>query len=466
MFHTTPLKIEKLWGSFLCFERYVPLNFMNILFYTNFVAMDKRIFRLALPNIITNITVPLLGMIDIAIAGHLGSVVYIGAIALGANIFNMIYWNFGFLRMSSSGFTSQALGARNFPEVMNAFIRSLAIGVGAGLLIILLQYPIGKLASGLIQSGPESIEYAMTYFRIVVWGAPAVLGMYAFKGWFIGMQNARIPMIIAITNNLLNIGLSLLFVFGFGMKIEGIALGTTLSQLISLMVAAGFWWRYYRRLRKYVRKESIWDRSAIREYFRVNSDIFVRTFLLTLVTTFFTFASSGMGESILAVNALLMQFFMLFSYFMDGFAYAGEALTGRFYGAKNREYLRWMIRRIFFWGLMVSLAAVVVYMLFPDPILHIMTNDLAIIAQTKEFMFWTVLIPLAGFAAFLWDGIFIGATASAEMRNAMILSATVFFICYFIMTPLWGNNGLWLAFILYLFVRGAAQTLWAKKALR
>lgn len=466
MFHTTPLKIEKLWGSFLCFERYVPLNFMNILFYTNFVAMDKRIFRLALPNIITNITVPLLGMIDIAIAGHLGSVVYIGAIALGANIFNMIYWNFGFLRMSSSGFTSQALGARNFPEVMNAFIRSLAIGVGAGLLIILLQYPIGKLASGLIQSGPESIEYAMTYFRIVVWGAPAVLGMYAFKGWFIGMQNARIPMIVAITNNLLNIGLSLLFVFGFGMKIEGIALGTTLSQLISLMVAAGFWWRYYRRLRKYVRKESIWDRSAIREYFRVNSDIFVRTFLLTLVTTFFTFASSGMGESILAVNALLMQFFMLFSYFMDGFAYAGEALTGRFYGAKNREYLQWMIRRIFFWGLMVSLAAVVVYMLFPDPILHIMTNDLAIIAQTKEFMFWTVLIPLAGFAAFLWDGIFIGATASAEMRNAMILSATVFFICYFIMTPLWGNNGLWLAFILYLFVRGAAQTLWAKKALR
>lgn len=466
MFHTTPLKIEKLWGSFLCFERYVPLNFMNILFYTNFVAMDKRIFRLALPNIITNITVPLLGMIDIAIAGHLGSVVYIGAIALGANIFNMIYWNFGFLRMSSSGFTSQALGARNFPEVMNAFIRSLAIGVGAGLLIILLQYPIGKLASGLIQSGPESIEYAMTYFRIVVWGAPAVLGMYAFKGWFIGMQNARIPMIVAITNNLLNIGLSLLFVFGFGMKIEGIALGTTLSQLISLMVAAGFWWRYYRRLRKYVRKESIWDRSAIREYFRVNSDIFVRTFLLTLVTTFFTFASSGMGESILAVNALLMQFFMLFSYFMDGFAYAGEALTGRFYGAKNREYLRWMIRRIFFWGLMVSLAAVVVYMLFPDPILHIMTNDLAIIAQTKEFMFWTVLIPLAGFAAFLWDGIFIGATASAEMRNAMILSAAVFFICYFIMTPLWGNNGLWLAFILYLFVRGAAQTLWAKKALR
>ena len=165
----------------------------------------------------------------------------------------------------------------------------------------------------------------MTYFHIVIWGAPAVLGLYAFNGWFIGMQNARIPMIVAILNNLLNIALSFLFVFGFGMKIEGIALGTTLSQTISLAVAAGFWWKYYRRLRKYIRKETIWDKQAIREYFRVNGDIFVRTFLLTLVTTFFTFASSGMGEIILAVNALLMQFFMLFSYFMDGFAYAAEA---------------------------------------------------------------------------------------------------------------------------------------------
>ncbi|WP_294081245.1 MATE family efflux transporter [Proteiniphilum sp. UBA5384] len=428
--------------------------------------MDKKIFRLALPNIITNITVPLLGMIDIAIAGRLGSAVYIGAIALGATIFNMIYWNFGFLRMSSSGFASQALGARNFTEVMNVFIRSLAIGLGVGVLIILLQYPIGLLASGLIQSGPESTEHVMTYFHIVIWGAPAVLGLYAFNGWFIGMQNARIPMIVAILNNLLNIALSFLFVFGFGMKIEGIALGTTLSQTISLAVAAGFWWKYYRRLRKYIRKETIWDKQAIREYFRVNGDIFVRTFLLTLVTTFFTFASSGMGEIILAVNALLMQFFMLFSYFMDGFAYAAEALTGRFYGAKNREYLQWMIRRVFFWGLMVSLVAVVIYMLFSDPILLIMTNDLAIIEHAKDFMFWTVLIPIIGFAAFLWDGIFIGATASAEMRNAMIVSSASFFVCYFITTPLWGNNGLWFSFILYLFVRGATQTLWAKKALK
>ncbi len=427
--------------------------------------MDKRIFRLALPNIITNITVPLLGMIDIAIAGRLGSAVYIGAIALGASIFNMIYWNFGFLRMSSSGFTSQAYGARDLTEVMNVLVRSLAIGLGSGLLIVLLQYPIGELAFNLVQSGPESIQHLKTYFRIVIWGAPAVLCMYAFQGWFIGMQNARIPMVIAILNNVLNIVLSLSFVYGFGMKINGIALGTVLSQTISLLVAAGFWWKYYRRLLKYVRKETTWNKPVMQRFFKVNGDIFVRTFLLTLVSSFFTFASSGMGDTILAVNALLMQFFMLFSYFMDGFAYAGEALTGRFVGAKNKEYLQWMIRRIFFWGLMVSLVAVVVYSLFPSQILRIMTNDMLIIERAKDFMFWTVLIPVVGFAAFLWDGIFIGATASRQMRNAMVYSSGIFFACYFAFTPLWGNNGLWLSFILYLLVRGLMQTVWAKKAL-
>ena len=395
-----------------------PLNCM--------ISMDRKIFRLAIPNIITNITVPLLGMIDIAVAGRLGSAVYIGAIALGANIFNMIYWNFGFLRMSSSGFASQAYGARDLSEAMHVLIRTLLIGLGIGTLILLLQVPLGRLAFGLIQSGPESVHHVERYFRMVVWGAPAVLGM----------------------------------------KIEGIALGTLLSQIISFLVAAGFWWRYYRRLRFYVRREAIWEKGSIRLYFRVNADVFVRTFLLTLVTTFFTFVSSGMGETILAVNALLMQFFMLFSYFMDGFAYAGEALTGRFIGAGNRDALQRMLRRLFFWGALVSITAMTLYALFPDQILQILTNDLPVIRAAEDYLFWILLIPLTGFAAFLWDGIYIGATASVHMRNAMILSSILFFGSYLIMNPLWGNNGLWLAFILYLFSRGVTQTIWAKRALR
>ena len=431
-----------------------------------FAAMDKKIFRLAVPNIITNITVPLLGMIDIAIAGHLGSAVYIGAIALGANIFNMIYWNFGFIRMSSSGFTAQAYGARNFTEAMNVLIRSLMAGVGIGLLIVLLQYPIGKFALSLIKSGAESKIQVETYFRICIWSAPAVLGTYAFKGFFIGMQNAKTPMVIAILNNLLNIVLSLLFVFGFGMQVAGIALGTMLSQVITFIVCMLMWLKFYGRLRKYRIKSSVFDAVAIRSFFRVNGDVFARTFLLTLVTTFFTFVSSGMGDMILAANALLMQFFMLFSYFMDGFAYAGEALTGRYVGSNNRVLLVRMLKRLFFWGFVVSAVSVMIYLFFPNQILQILTNDKAVIETTKSFLFWTVLIPVTGFAAFLWDGVFIGATASKEMRNAMVFSAVVFFACYYIAVPVLGNNGLWLAFILYLSVRGILQTVWAKKALK
>jgi len=431
-----------------------------------FAAMDKKIFRLAIPNIITNITVPLLGMIDIAIAGHLGSAVYIGAIALGANIFNMIYWNFGFIRMSSSGFAAQAYGARDFTEAMNVLIRSLIVGVGIGLLIVLLQYPIGKFALSLIKSGSESKAAVETYFRICVWSAPAVLGTYAFKGFFIGMQNAKTPMVIAILNNVLNIVLSMLFVFGFGMKVAGIALGTMLSQVITHVVCVLMWLKFYGRLRKYIVRSSVLETAAIRSYFRVNGDVFVRTFLLTLVTTFFTFVSSGMGDMILAANALLMQFFMLFSYFMDGFAYAGEALTGRYIGADNKVLLAGMLRRLFFWGFIVSAVSVMIYLFFPDPILKMLTNDKAVIETTKSFLFWTVLIPVTGFAAFLWDGVFIGATASKEMRNAMVFSAVVFFACYYIAVPVLGNNGLWLAFILYLSVRGILQTVWAKKALK
>lgn len=427
--------------------------------------MDKRIFRLAIPNIITNITVPLLGMIDIAIAGHLGSAVYIGAIALGATIFNMIYWNFGFIRMSTSGFVSQAYGARNFGEAMNILIRSLGVGIGIGLLIVVLQYPIGKLALSLIKSGAESISYVETYFKIAVWAAPAVLGTYALSGFFIGMQNAHTPMIIAIINNILNIILSFSFVYGFNMKIEGIALGTMLSQIITFIISVVMWQKLYGRLSKYTVKSSIFERNAIRKFFKVNGDVFVRTFLLTLVTTFFTFVSSQMGDMILAANALLMQFFMLFSYFMDGFAYAGEALTGRFTGAQNPLLLRNMLKRLFFWGFVISAFSAIIYIFFPSQILNILTNDKEVIEVTKSFITWTVLIPITGFAAFLWDGVFIGATASKEMRNAMVFSSFTFFTCYYIATPYMGNNGLWLSFILYLIVRGVTQTIWAKKAL-
>ncbi|NLZ95419.1 MAG: MATE family efflux transporter, partial [Bacteroidales bacterium] len=339
------------------------------------------------------------------------------------------------------------------------------VAVSFGLIIFLLQSPIEKIAISFIKSGPETIDNVQYYFRIAIWSAPAVLSMFAFNGWFIGMQNAKTPMVIAIINNGLNIILSFIFVYGFDMKIKGIALGTMLSQIITLLICIGFWFRYYGRLRKYINLSTVLDTTALKSFMKVNSDTFIRTFMITLVTTFFTFASSSMGDTILAVNALLMQFFMLFSYFMDGFAYAGEALAGRYIGSKNIILLRYMIQRIFFWGLIVSLASAAIYILFPNQILHILTDNQEVIETAKSFTFWIILIPVTGFSAFLWDGIFIGATASKEMRNAMILSAIIFFVCYYSTKSLLGNNALWLSFILYLSVRGVIQTLWAKKAI-
>ena len=367
--------------------------------------------------------------------------------------------------MSTSGLTAQAYGARDFGEAMNVLLRALIVALAFGLLILLLQVPIERIAINFIKSGPDTIENVQFYFRICVWSAPMVLGVYAFNGWFIGMQNAKTPMVISIINNVLNIALSFIFVFGFGMKIKGIALGTMLSQIITFVITVTLWFRYYGRLNKYIDINTIFNIEALKLFSKVNSDVFVRTFMITLVTTFFTFASSAMGDTILAVNALLMQFFALFSYFMDGFAYAGEALTGRFIGSKNHLLLRYMIKRLFFWGLVVSSVSVVIYILFPNQILQILTNNQEVIEMTKSFTFWTILIPITGFAAFLWDGIYIGATASKEMRNAMVLSAITFFVCYYSTKSLLGNNGLWLSFIIYLLVRGVIQTLWAKKAL-
>ncbi|MHB9054602.1 MAG: MATE family efflux transporter [Paludibacteraceae bacterium] len=425
--------------------------------------MNKQILRLAIPNIISNITIPLLGMVDVAIAGHLESPLFIGAMALGTTILSVIYWNFSFLRMGTSGFTAQAYGARDFTEMSNTLYRSLLVAAVAGLIIILLQVPAFSLAMLFIQSGEETVSYVGKYFHIVVWAAPAVLSMYVFTGWFIGMQNARTPMFIAILNNILNIILSISFVFGLGMKIEGIALGTMLSQWITVLITMSIWLIYYRKkLKPCFDWKKIMQIHSFKIFFRVNADIFIRTFLLVLVTTFFTFASSGRGDTILAVNSLLMQFFMLFSYFMDGFAYAGEALTGKFIGSGNHSGLMRLIRNLFIWGIGIAIVTVCIYLFFTPALLRILTNKPEIILAAKNYTHWTILIPLAGFAAFIWDGIYVGATASKPMRNSMIVAAGVFFICYYSTISFMGNNGLWLSFILYLFVRGLMQTAFFK----
>ncbi len=429
--------------------------------------MNKQILRLAIPNIISNITVPLLAMVDIAIAGRLESSLYIGAIALGTMIFNIIYWNLGFIRMGTSGFTAQAYGAENFTEIANLLLRSLLVALGFGMLIVLLQIPIFNIAKLFIKADGKTVEYVAKYFFIAVWSAPAMLSMYAFNGWFIGMQNAKTPMYVAVINNLLNIFLSYLFVYHFNMQIEGIALGTMLSQFTTLFIFIVIYYFFYgKKLKKYYDFNEVLKIEAFKKFFQVNADIFIRTILLVLVTTFFTFASTHMGNDILAVNTLLMQFFMLFSYFMDGLAYAGEALTGKFIGRKSQENLNKMMKTLFTWGTILSLIASIIYFFFTPNILSLLTDKKEIILLAQKFTFWVIIVPIVGFATFIWDGIYVGATASKAMRNSMIVAVIMFFTTYYSLSSIWENNGLWLAFILYLVGRSVMQTIYAKKVIK
>ena len=427
--------------------------------------MNKRILGLAVPSIISNITVPLLGLVDVSIVGHLGSATYIGAIAVGGMLFSMIYWIFGFLRMGTSGLTAQAYGRRDLAEVILLFVRSLGIAFGLALLLIMLQYPILKVAFTLIDATPAIKDQASLYFRICIWGAPAVLGLYSFAGWFVGMQNSRFPMYIAITQNVVNIAASLFFVFIWNRGVAGVAMGTLVAQYAGLLMASLLWYGYYRRLWQKLNWQMLTDYETMRSFFILNRDIFFRTLCLVAVTTYFTSRGAEQGDIILAVNTLMMQLFTLYSYIMDGFAYAGEALTGHYVGAHNQADLRRMIRTLFAWGVGLALAFTLLYGIGGSSFLGLLTNEQEVLNASSDYFYWVLAIPLAGMAAFLWDGIYIGATASRQMLYSMLVASVSFFILQRIFQQQMGNHALWMAFIAYLFLRGLVQTGLARKIL-
>lgn len=418
---------------------------------------DRQILHIALPSIVSNITVPLLGLIDVSIVGHLGAASYIGAIAVGGMLFNMIYWLFGFLRMGTGGLTAQAYGRHDLQEVTRILLRSLSISLLLALVLLLLQYPIRNIAFMCMDTSEEVRQLATLYFHICIWGAPATLGLYGFTGWYIGMQNSRFPMFIAITQNIVNIAASLFFIFVLKMKVEGVALGTLVAQYAGLGMACLLWLAYYRPLRKYLRQKALFDRTEMKRFFQVNRDIFFRTLCLIAVTVFFTSTGAAYGDVVLAVNALLMQLFTLFSYFMDGFAYAGEALSGKYIGAKDNQSLRLTIRHLFKWGIALSLLFTLLYGAGGKSFLGLLTNDTSVISASEEYIYWVLAIPLAGFSAFLLDGICIGATATHLMLRSMLVASASFFLLYYGLHDTLGNHALWMAFIVYLALRGIVQ---------
>ncbi len=367
--------------------------------------MNRKILNLAIPNIISNLTIPLLGMVDLAIVGHLNSNKYIGTIALGTTIFNIVYWAFAFLRMGSSGITAQAYGARNFNDVMSTLLRGLMVAIGSSLLILILQKPVISLALYFIDGSPEVETLAKSYFYIRIWAAPATISLYALTGWFIGMQNTKIPMTIAIMINIFNIILNFVFVYGFGLTSDGVAWGTLLAQYLGLLSGLTFLLIFYRKYFKYVKFKNIVDTEQIKRFFRVNADIFVRTLSLLAVFTFFTSKSASFSDEILAANSLLLQFLFIFSYLTDGFAYAAEALTGKFYGAKQNKQLNETIRLIFIWGGIISIGFTILYLFGHKFLLSLLTNQTSIINVALQYTFWIVLIPIVSIASFIWDGI-------------------------------------------------------------
>ena len=426
--------------------------------------MNKDILKIALPSIVSNITVPLLGLVDTAIVGHLGRTAFIGAIAVGGMIFNMIYWIFGFLRMGTGGFTAQAHGAGETEECQRLLLRSLAIGGLIALALILLQGLIARGAFFWIDADAEVEQYARRYFDLLIWGAPAVLGLYSFSGWFLGRQNARFPMAIAIVQNVVNIGVSLCLVMGLGMKVEGVAIGTLVAQYAGFLIAAWLYLRNYRQELHKTALQQLWERGAVARFFAVNRDIFLRTLCLVAVTTAFTTIGAKQGNVVLAVNSLLMQLFLLFSYIMDGFAYAGEALGGRFYGAGSSHDLRRLTHRLFLYGLILSLLFTLIYIVGGEGILQLLTDRREVSEAAGDFLPYAIAIPILSFAAFLFDGLFIGCTATRPMLIAMCVATASFFGLNHWLAD-WGNHALWIAFLSYLLLRGIVQALFWKKNL-
>lgn len=350
---------------------------------------------------------------------------------------------------------------------MSVLARGALLAGSAAAILLLLQYPIGWLAFELIR-GPEAVETeALIYYKVRIWAAPATLMLYVFYGWFIGMQNTAIPAAIAIVVSVVNMAASYLLVYHFEMTADGVALGTVIAQYTGLVLAMTVFLIRYKKMLPLPPWQQIVQRLALVKMMRVNRDIFIRTLCLIAVMTYFTGRSAYYGSEILAVNTLLFQFFIFFSYFIDGFAYAGEALTGRLIGERNTSGLHIMLKTLFRWGAAISLIFTLGYLLLGTHLPALLTNDPDTIAATRPLLFWTIIIPMVSFAAFLWDGVFIGATAGAPMRNVMIIaSALVFFPAYFVLNPIIGNHALWLAFLLFLSARSIGMTFLAQKVIK
>lgn len=427
-------------------------------------GLDRRILRLALPNIVSNLTVPLLGLVDLGLSGHLQDSAAIGGISIATTLFSLLYWVFSFLRMGTSGLTAQAYGSRSRERMGRTLAQSFVIGLLGGLLILLLRVPLSRLILSFLAPAPDVERYALVYFGIVVVGAPAILTANAMNGWFIGMQNSWYPMAVSVVANVTNIALSSYLVLAGGRGIEGIALGTLAAQWLGMaLLAGGIAVLYVRRGRVRLPRRLREMTEEVGRYFTTNVHIFLRTFLMALVSVCFTYAGTRMGTLTLAGNALLYQFFTLFSYFIDGFANAGEAIVGDAYGGRDHASLRSAVRHLLAWGIGLGLLVTGLYAAAGPALLRLLTDSEEVLRQALRYLPLAVGIPLAGCVGFVMDGVFIGMTATREMMQTMLAAVVLFFIFLFGLPVGDRNAALWVAFLVYLAARGAGQLILGRR---
>ena len=427
--------------------------------------MNKRILQLAIPFIIGNITVPLLGTVDTALMGHFGKTSDLGAIGLASSIFNFLYWNFAFIKMSTVGLTAQEFGRKDQHKISNLLAQSMFLSFVGAFILILFKNPLLKLCL-LVMEGDITVESLVAdYYKIRIYAAPATIGIYTLTGWFIGMQNAKAPMFLSILVNILNLGFNFLFVVKFNMKSEGVAWGTLLAQYGGFIAGILILFSKYRKYLRLISLRKVIDWDSLSRFLNVNKDIFIRTFFVIFVLTFYNFISTKEGGVILGVNVIFLQLVFAFSFFLDGFANAAEALVGRFVGEKDVLKLKLVIKYLFYWGIIIALIFTLAYLLGNKWILRVYTSKSEILEAADSFIIWIILLPAFSFVAFIWDGIYLGATSVKVYRNSTLVAALLFFTVYYCLYNGIGNHSLLLAQLIFFGARGIIQTIFYKKAI-
>lgn len=415
---------------------------------------NRDIWRIAAPMILSNISVPLLGMVDTGVTGHLEDAVYLGAVAIGATIFGFIYAGFNFLRMGTTGITAQRYGADDGDGLTIALGQAIVVSVLIALTMIALQNPIAALSIHLLGPDAGIAVYAEQYFFIRIWSAPATLANYALIGWFIGLQNARVPLYIVLAINVTNIVLDLAFVLGLGMKVDGVAAASVIAEYTGLAVGIFYAVAY---LKQHRGRLTVSHLTSVREYaafFAVNAHLLVRTMALMFTFAFITAAGARLGGLVLAANAILINMLHLMSFALDGFAHAAEALVGKAVGAKDRDALRRAVTLALRWSLYVSVLFSLFFLIGGRPLVRVLTDLPEVIDVAYEYLPWLVILPIVAVWSYLYDGVFVGATRAREMRDIMLISTFLVFVPAWFAFRFLENHGLWLALTCFLASRG------------